>query len=258
MPTVISKQKKIRTRKIRIDSNIILSEPSPFVTRSVLTNSLSQVFDEARQEWSLSDVIDSTSEGFSDNCELCNTPHLSANFVIHNPLTERSLRVGSRCIIRFGVVKGSVDAASGSLILNNFISERNNLIELRTLLSSVMIFRPHAQDLHDFHNALKKVLDIKGIKEPALEQLGEICYEDRWSEVKNDRLIPHRLMPLWKNPGSIDAIRSKRIPKDEVFVEGKTLGYKKRKSSAYGVGAGRSNIYKVERHVERKDSGIKD
>lgn len=236
----------------------MLSEPSQFVTSSVLQRSHSQVFEEARQEWVLNNVIDSTSEEFSGYCEMCNTPDLSANFVLYNPLTDKYLRVGTTCIIRFGVVKGSVDVESGTLIVNNFITERKKLDELRGLLSAVMIFRPNAKDIHDFHNALKKVLDIKGIKEPSLEQLGEICYENRWSEKTIDRLIPHRLMTLWKNPGSIDADRSKRIPRDEIFKEGTTLGYKQRRSSVYGLGTGRSNIYKVERHVERKDSGIKD
>src|SRR5690606_25376111 len=106
--------------KIEYDPKLVVSDPIPIVKRNVMLNSLATDFKEAKLEWTLNDVTESSDDKLSDHCELCNTNYLKHNFIIYNSLTGISLRVGSRCILRFGLVSGNVDVSSGVVMLQNF------------------------------------------------------------------------------------------------------------------------------------------
>ncbi len=214
-------------------------------TNMIIRNSMSKIYDEAKAEWELKAIVSEESEGFSNVCQLCGNPHLKINFIISNPLTGHDLIVGSRCIVRFGIIKGNVDAESGSLIINNFIKEQESIFHVRTLVKGMMVLRPDAKDYKLFYEALKHSLDHRNIKDPTIETLGEICYGEKWKSKCNDIYIRERLKLLWYRPLLIETVKTK-ASKLPVYKEGTTWGHKSRKSQVYNNMAGRSESFKTD------------
>ena len=237
--------------KIDFDPKLEISEPMPIVKKNVMENSLAPVFDDAKHEWTLNDVTDSSDDNFSERCELCNTNHLKHNFIIYNPLTGKSLRVGSRCILRFGLVSGNVDVSSGVVMLQNFADEKYYVDQLQTMVGSVMVLEPYAKDVHFFYKTLKALFDLRGIKNPSLHQIGDVCYGMNWGEKSRDMFVAGRLKKLWDSPGMIE-VRRERVKRDRVYKEGTTMGHKKR-TTVYLTAVGRSEFFKVDKHIERKN-----
>jgi hypothetical protein len=223
-----------------------MCDPKPFTILVINENSLSKEYDKARFEWNLNDYKNETSEGFSNICQLCGNPHLKHNFIIHNPNTDKQLSVGSTCIIRFGVVKGNIDVESGTQIVENFMKEREHYFNVRSLVKGMMVRQPDAKDFQMFYKSLKKILDSKNLKEPTIDELGEICYGERWVEFKEEELIRERLKLIWYRPMIINDMTVKtKVKKDREIKEGSTFGHKSR-TSVYMPAAGRSNLYKTD------------
>lgn len=240
---------KFRKRiKVDADFKIELTKPRSVAIRNLCSKSLSQTFDEAKLEWILTDVIDETCDGFVDTCELCHTKNLKYNFVLYNPKTNQTLRVGTTCIIRFRLVKGIVDVESGISVLQKFVDEQMYINQLQTEVASMMVLHPDAKSLMIFHKNLKKVMELKGINNPTVDQIGEICYGPNWKDKSKDQFVFWRLKTIWENPGSIETIKSKpKIAND--CNDKDIMWYKKRRPQVYHLGAGRSKIYKVEKEV---------
>jgi hypothetical protein len=213
--------------------------------RAVVGNSISETFDEARIEWELEAVLADDSEGFSNICELCGNPSLKNDFIIYNPTTGKRLTVGSRCIIRFGIIKGNVDVESGHLLINNFITMQQQYFQVRSLVKGMMVLNPDAKEYQLFYLGLKKILESKGLKEPTVDELGEICYGDKWKEYKDDRYKCERLKLLWYKPLLINTVKTK-VAKDKKYKEGTTFGHKSR-TSVYIPGAARSEAFKTDK-----------
>ncbi|MNW52679.1 hypothetical protein D3C74_302060 [compost metagenome] len=232
---------KVKVRKVRINPNLVLCKPKPMTIDVIIRNSVSDSYDEAKAEWELKAVISEDSEDFSNVCVLCGNTELKTDFIIHNPSTQADLIVGSQCIIRFGVVKGNIDVESGQQILNNFVKLQKYTTQVRTLITSVMVEHPQAKDYKDFYENLKKVLEYKNLTEPSIDELGEICFGDKWDYHKQYLYKQERLRRLWYEPSSIKPIRLKS-KKDRVFKEGSTWGGKKR-TTAYIPGAARSKSF---------------
>jgi len=206
---------------------------------AVVGKSQSSVYDEAKVEWELKAVLSEDSEGFSNICELCGNPHLKTNFIIYNPLTDENLNVGSRCIVRFGLLKGNIDVETGSLIINGFMDLQHYTFQVKSLTRSVMSFTTDAKDYQMFYQGLKKVLELKNIKTPTIDDLGIICYgEDYWENYKDDNYVKSRLHMLWYKPSLINTVKAK-VKKDKVYKEGSTFGHKSR-TTVYMPGAARS------------------
>lgn len=239
--------------KVKLDARKELSKPKPISINIVLDNSRARIFDDAKLEWQLENAIDETSEGFTNVCGLCNNPHLKCNFVIRNPHTNSVLHVGSTCIIRFGLIEGNVDFESGAAIINNFVDEKFYLDAIRGMTNSLMVLRPDYVLLNEFLKMMRKYLDIKGIKNPTRNQLGEIAFGDRWLEVAKDNFKPHWLMTIWEKPYTIDAIKTKKATKLPVYKEGSTWGHKKRKGAFISDSFGRSEEYNVQKYVNDKN-----
>ncbi|WP_405169469.1 hypothetical protein [Paenibacillus sp. FSL H3-0286] len=221
-----------------------MCDPTQFTINAISQNSLSSEYDKARFEWNLNDYKNEASEGFSNICQLCGNPHLKHNFIIHNPNTDRYLSVGSTCIIRFGVVKGNIDVESGTQIVENFMNEREYYFHVRSLVKGMMVLSPDAKEFKMFFENLKKILELRNINNPTIDQLGDICYADRWEKLKNDKMICARLHMLWYKPMQINTIKTK-AKKVPVYKEGTTFGHKSR-TTVYIPAAGRSTSYKTD------------
>ncbi|RXZ77951.1 hypothetical protein EBB07_28235 [Paenibacillaceae bacterium] len=235
--------------RVNVNDKIELKSPNSSVVNRLVINCKSSTFDEAKREWQLEDIVDKTSDRFKNKCCLCHNCSLKYNFIIFNPNTEKFMHVGSTCIIRFGLIDGNIDFESGAAIINNFIDEKYYTTEIRASVSSVMFMRPEGGALKNFHELLKSYFEMKGINNPTQTQLLQLCYGERWTEVLKDPFKPHWIMNIWKNPGSIETVKTKKVHKDPVFKEGTTLGHKTRKSQVYAHSAGRSDIYNVQKHV---------
>jgi hypothetical protein len=219
---------KLGARKItiKVDNKIELKKPSALAEHNLLVKSRHITFDEAKGEWIVEAVIDSTCDGFSGTCELCHTAGLKHNFVLFNTETGETLSVGSTCIIRFGMVRGVVDVDSGVTFLQNMADEFMMIQQIKTMVNDVMVLTPDARDVSRFYNSLKKILDIRGIKNPSDDQLMEICFGSKTSKVQDPYKLG-RLRMLWLKPGMIETRKSKvryqANPKEHT-----TFGYKRR------------------------------
>jgi len=233
---------------VKIDPNKKLPKPKPMSVAIITDKSRSSNFDEAKAEWVIESAVDETANDFTNVCDLCHNPHLKCNFIIRNLHTGERLRVGSSCIIRFGLVKGNVDLESGVRIINNFVDEQHYTYEARIRLGEVMVLMPEAKELKNFYEALKKVVELKGIKEPTLDQLGEICYGDKWEEVKKRPFEPYRLYDIWHKPGTIQTRKSK-VSRVSSPKEGSTWTRRSKSKVVYNPLSGRSNIYNTEKFV---------
>lgn len=217
-----------------------LKAPREFIKKSLLRKSSAKNFEEAKQEWIIEKAIDDTSDDFSSRCELCNHNGLVYNFIIYNPITNQYLRVGSSCIVRFGVGKGIVDLESGKTLLQNIIDDQYYVNKIRALVPSVMVLTPNAKDVKEFYESLKSLLSLRGIKKPTIEQLKEIAWGERAANITNLMLIG-RLQMLWEKPGQIETVKEK-IRKEKTYQEHTTFGYKRR--TRVSTTLGYSSVYK--------------
>lgn len=213
--------KKIR---IKIEERE-LTQPKQTIEKNLLSRSLHDTFDEAKVEWNIDTLIDSTSDDFSSRCELCNTPGLKYNFVLSNPNTGHTLRVGSTCIIRFGVGKGVYDAESGRVLLQNMADEILLMNDIQTLVQDVMVLNPDPGTLSRFCGKLQKIMSLKGISSPSDEQLKTVLWGNRPID---DKFKLMRMRMLWDKPGMIETRKVKRVRNQPVYREGSTFGHKRR------------------------------
>jgi hypothetical protein len=204
-----------------------MKAPREYVIRRLLQRSQSQNFDEARREFLIQGVQDSTSEDFSPKCELCDQGGLKHNFILEHEKTGEILRVGSRCILRFGIGKGIYDVESGRVFLQNIVDEKLLLEELRGLYGTILPLTPEAYDVKQYVDRMRKYFSIRGIENPTTEQLLELIPPERRKTV--GIYEQYRLRQLWEKPGTIDTLRTKkRIRTTQNPKEGQTW-YKKRR-----------------------------
>jgi len=238
-------------KRIKIDYKPSLesSKPRKYIEDNLLKHSAAQDFNSAKNEWIILAVIDETCDGFSEKCELCHTSNLKHNFVLQNTITGSTLRVGSTCIIRFGVIKGIVDVESGIMLLQNKADEAYLINEIQTTVQSVMVLNPDSKELSRFIQNLKKLMELRGVKNPTTDQLGEVMFGQAWKKI-NDPFKINRVRILWDKPGTIETRRTGRIRERSNPKEG-TTWYKKRRP-VINTSLSKSEIYNVERHVTDK------
>lgn len=236
---------KKRPRTIRIDPNVKMCEPSKMTIEVVTENSRSDKFDEAKIEWELKSVVYEDTDGFNNLCDLCGNTSLKYNFIINNPYTNKELCVGSHCIIRFGLIKGNVDAESGMAMINNFMKNQKHYNIVRGLIKSMMAECVDAREYKTFLDSLGYLLKYMNKPEPTLNELGEICYGDRWEYQKQFLFKCDKLRRLWYEPTSISIVRAKGV-KFKQITEKDTYWGKKR-GSVYMPGAARSEAFKTDK-----------
>jgi hypothetical protein len=214
--------------KIRFDAKVENSVPSETIQYNILSRSYAENLDDAKREWKIDSIIDETCEGFSDHCQLCNTPHLKHNFVLHNTKTGHTLAVGSTCIIRFKVIKGVVDVESGVTLLQNYADEYYLKNQIQTLANEMFVLRPDARVKFQFVKQLRNYMSAKAINNPSDEQLGELFFGPTWIQRVKDPYVLNRMRDLWYKPGYIETSKPQRIKRKSNPKEGSTFGHKRR------------------------------
>jgi hypothetical protein len=101
------------------------SEPSPVPPRRVIDNllaaSASGDFESARCEWEYhGEIVYEGEAHFARECELCGPKEfMQTNYVIRNAKTGTSLRVGSVCIKRFLVLRGTTSEVESAALFDH-------------------------------------------------------------------------------------------------------------------------------------------
>ena len=72
------------------------------VAENILPLSVAETLPEAFKEWYFTDITEDHEQAIED-CELCNQEQLRYHFEIRNQHTDRTLMVGSSCILKFEV-----------------------------------------------------------------------------------------------------------------------------------------------------------
>jgi len=211
---------------IRIRANDSeMKAPTKRIVNKLLQKSKSQDFNEAKREFIIQGVVDSNGADFTPKCELCAQGGLKWNFILQHEETGELLRVGSTCILRFGIGKGVYDIQSGIQLLQSIVDEKELLKELRGLFGTVIPLYPEAYDVKQYVDRMRKYFSIRGIQHPTREQLIELIPPERTIREYDF----YRLRDLWENPKAIDTIKSKRkIRTPQTPKEGQTW-YKKRR-----------------------------
>lgn len=232
---------------VRYDAKVENSTPRPLVVKNMLRRSNSENFDDAKKEWEIDDVIDSTSDNFDDKCQLCHTSNLKHNFVLHNRITGSKLCVGSTCIIRFNVINGIVDVSSGIALLQNKADEYSLKHEIQSMVG-LIIFppMPEAIDYNKFLKKLHKYFEVRGISNPTIEQLTLLILGDEWANKSEELLM--KIKNMWYDPGKIETLKTKKVAPLNNPKEG-TTWTKKRTLRTENVSAGRSRAYNTEKYV---------
>lgn len=246
------KQSQRKRPRLRVEDHKNLSDPKPSSKRKVIELSQSIEYDIAKTEWVLQNVITTDSDDYSNICDLCGNASLKYNFILNNPFTGHTISIGSTCIIRFGLVAGNIDVDSGVAILNNFLDEKYLLDQIRGLTRTVMTFRPEYELLGSFIKFSKQYMDLKGIKEPTIEQLGQMAFGELWDEKSKSVFEPNRLYAIWYTPSIIEPVKTQKLRKERQIKEGTTWGHKRRKGAFITDTFGRSEDYNVERSVTDK------
>lgn len=91
-------------------------EPSkrdfPLIKAKLVAHSTSDDYKKAKHEWQFIGIVEEDDVArFTNRCELCNQAGLRLNFEIYNSDTNKSLLVGSTCIGRFIILKGTSNEA---------------------------------------------------------------------------------------------------------------------------------------------------
>ncbi|WP_430510852.1 hypothetical protein [Gottfriedia solisilvae] len=140
------------------------NKPGPLVIKNLTKNSLSNVFDEAKNEWEYLEGIDTESPYFVENCELCNSRLHLENHIIKNINTEKRLRIGSDCIKRFVQFAGTSSQESSNTYFEIIQNERKLETEVRMLFKNVVIYPlPTYREANKFRKTFEQLLESKGI-----------------------------------------------------------------------------------------------
>lgn len=129
----------------------------PLIRGRILEASVSKDWETARREWEYQRLISEEDEDFVDRCELCNQVGLRANYLIVNPETGRSFRVGSTCITRFLILRGTTSSEETSELVKRAAEENAALRRLHALVGKVFDM-PTYGELTQFRAEAEKVL----------------------------------------------------------------------------------------------------
>ena len=137
--------------------------PGPLVVNNLVTSSLSDSFDEAKQEWELITHIPGDSAEFVENCELCNHRNYKENWLIHNPNTKTLLKVGSDCIKRFIQFAGTSSQADSNTFFENKQKEMEKELELKVFYREVIAAPlPTVRVANRFKKLTNELLEKRG------------------------------------------------------------------------------------------------
>lgn len=131
----------------------------PLIKKRLVRKSKGKNYEEACREWEFIGLVEEEEvENFNGNCELCNQGGLKLNFRIYNPNTQSFFSVGSTCIKRFLIFKGT---SSLNESWDYFIGAAHRFAsykDLEKLLPDVLRDRPLSKDVMLFRKISKEIL----------------------------------------------------------------------------------------------------
>lgn len=129
----------------------------PLVKSRLLACSTSNVYEEARREWRLGDIYEEGSDSFIDRCELCNQPNLRRCYEVLNPETDGRFLVGSTCIRRFLILRGTDSSEETGRLLDQRTKQLGAVRRLQEVLPAILT-EPAPNQLHSFREASRAIL----------------------------------------------------------------------------------------------------
>ncbi len=191
----------------------------PFIKKKLIANSIAGTYEEAMTEWEFVGILDEENmECFVPRCQLCNQPGLRINFEIHNPDTRKKFLVGSSCIKKFLVLKGTGSLEESWDFFVRQSIKYASLDDLRHFASGVLVIENI--QLHQIRRFRKLVADVLGLRDQS--SLNSAVFENKedW-----DGLVQH-LIGL--NDGS-DQTRLKKLERLKLILFNPSQLVKKQK-----------------------------
>ena len=198
--------------------------------------------EKAKRGWELHDILNEEDTYFTDRCELCNQPGLNRNFIIEHENTHYRLRVGSGCIRKFVLLKGTDNQQDSNRYFDRKSSELYAVKTIGQLLTEITGQAIEYSTVYQFRKKCAAILgcnisDIKNVCfaskegwEKLIKALGSTLSGGKLSEEQLDRV---RLALF--NPRELPFVKKKiRRDKYEGFQKKRTRATTTlAKSSAY-------------------------
>ncbi|OPY64131.1 MAG: hypothetical protein A4E56_00185 [Pelotomaculum sp. PtaU1.Bin065] len=144
------------------DGEKVTKKELPIIRYKILSNSLSDDWEEARREWEFVSLIEEEDydslDRFSDNCELCNQGGLRRNYEIYNAGTGKRFLVGSTCIKNFIILKGTETQEQSAAAFEFQVKQLSAAKRIQALIPSVLS-QPTQHEALIFRNASKEILE---------------------------------------------------------------------------------------------------
>lgn len=191
----------------------------PYIKKNLIANSIAGTYEEAMTEWEFVGILDEENvERFVPRCQLCNQPGLRINFEIHNPDTRKRFLVGSSCIKKFLVLKGTGSLEESWDFFVRQSIKYASLDDLRHFASDVLV--TENIQLHQIRRFRKLVADVLGL--PDQSSLNSAVFENKedW-----DGLVHYLIGP---NDGS-DQAWSKKLERLKLILFNPSQLVKKQK-----------------------------
>ena len=206
---------------------------------------MSNVWDDARREWFLVDIIDDAADKFTDRCQICNHVGLKKNYEIQNSNTQAKYLVGSNCIRKFIILKGTMNLEDSS-ILFKLETEKIEAYKLIQNLLPAILSIPTSQQLVKFHRACHAVLGRPKLAqdiEPAQWREFVVRIFGQPNPPKNNL---DRVKNALFNPRSVPQVRVKIDSEREQIAVGSWSGITKTRQTRAESTLVRSDAYKID------------
>lgn len=194
----------------------------PIVRQTLLKNSSSDDFNEARREWVVGDIIKTEDDRFVDQCMLCGQGNLGTNFEIINEITGKRLLVGSTCICSFIILKGTESQEDSNQYFARQINKVIGYEILKGLLPSIMEFRPEYKAVYDFVDACKYVLGTLNQEDISPDTWDEFI--SRLLDGKHDKLVIEKIKQILWDRKKLKLNRDTTKLKDTSEIDGSWAG----------------------------------
>jgi hypothetical protein len=134
------------------------------VIKTLVNNSLSDNFDDAKTEWDFTSFIELDSNEFVDHCEICNHLLHKYNCLIENKNNGIKLKIGSECIKRFVLINGVKTQEEAALFITNKEKEITKEFEVAGYYSEIILNPlPKSRSLGRFKRLLASLLESRGL-----------------------------------------------------------------------------------------------
>ncbi len=203
----------------------LTTAPGPLVIKNIIENSLSDVFDDAKQEWEFVTHIPNDSGEFVENCELCNHRNYKENYLIQNQNTTALLKVGSDCIKRFIQFAGTASQADSNTFFENKLKEMEIETELRVLYMEVIAgILPTVRMANRFKKLTLELLEKRGQQHLISNESGRLeIIRSLYNQSNPSEKEQQHFGWLMSNPMSLPVQKETKRFKEVYYKEGSTF-----------------------------------